>query len=98
MQVSGIQGNGNSWQVGNIHKAGQMPPCHQRLPVDAKGHIIGSPLLKAASDAFESYLGTQEALHNAAIASLATYCLSPQGGAQLITPAQMAPLLALAVA
>ncbi len=66
------------------------------LRASNKAHqTIGSPLLKAASDAFESYIATQEAGHTAQIAGLAAYVMTPKGGAQGISPQQLAPFLAL---
>ncbi len=58
-------------------------------------HPVASPLVDAAFQAFEGYLNTVEAQHASQIIGI-SYALNAKGtGTQLITRAQMAPLLAL---
>lgn len=56
----------------------------------------GSPLVAAAADAFEQYIGTVETQMGAQIQGLANYALQPGGNtAKLLSSSDIAPFLAL---
>jgi hypothetical protein len=105
MDVAGIQSGlvgfalFDSW----MDSMRKLNKCHR---------AIGSPLVAAAADAFESYLDATELQIGAQISALAPFALTPKsdlttyalnpGGASTalinpITPQQIAPFLALNV-
>ena len=56
----------------------------------------GSPLVAAAAEAFEQYVGTVETQMGAQILGLSTYALQPGGNAaKLLSSSDIAPFLAL---
>jgi hypothetical protein len=58
--------------------------------------LEGSPLVAAATQAFEAYIQSQEVANAAQIAGVAAYALNAGGGSvSPVTTAQMAPFMAL---
>jgi hypothetical protein len=90
MDIAGIQ----SGMVGMALFDAWEAAVHKSAKARRK-HAVGSPLVAAAADAFESYIQATELHMGAQIAGLTTYALSPNGSPTLLTPAQSAPFLAL---
>jgi hypothetical protein len=87
MTINGVQNSMAGSVLFDAWAAAVQNTHHHKKP-------CGDPLVHAAFAAFESYLQGQEAIHAGMIAG-AAYKLGIQGGAQLITNKQLAPLLAL---
>lgn len=73
-----------------------LSPAH-KLGKSKRPFHVESKGLDAAFAAFESYVALQNIQHQALIAGVAAYALTPKGAAKALSPADLAPFYALNV-